>query len=126
MKSRLIVWSVLLLGTATAQAQSQIEYETVAQARQALLATPGVEAKDEEGWLIVNQGPGVAWSFAPRDHEAFPSVGKRQLVQRADGRFEVVTTVLCEAEKAACDRLLQSYRDLDKAMMESLGRRGTD
>jgi hypothetical protein len=112
---------VLTLTPASAQ-QSQIEYATVAQAKSALLAVPGVQTQDQEGWLIVNEKPGVIWSFAPEGHEAHPAVGKRQLLQRNDGSFVVRTDLMCEAGKDACDRLNASYQALDEAMMKSLGK----
>jgi len=121
MRSTILALAALALTVALAHAQqSQIEYASVAEAKAALLAIPGVQTQNQQGWLIVNEKPGVNWSFAPEDHEAHPAVGKRQLLQGDDGRFHVRTDLMCEASKEACDRLHASYQALDEAMMKSL------
>lgn len=121
MRSVIFTLAALALTVAPACAQqSQIEYSTVAEAKEALSAKAGVKVQRQEGWLIFNDGPSVIWSFAPEDHEAWPAVGKRQLLQGDDGRFYVRTDLMCEASKEACDRLHASYQALDEAMMKSL------
>jgi hypothetical protein len=102
-------------------AQSAIEYKTVAEAKAALLAKPGVESRLQDGWLVISENGGnVTWSFTPEGHEAYPAVAKRMLVQNEDGSFHVLTLLGCEAAKDPCDRLAQSYQALDEAMKRAI------
>jgi hypothetical protein len=111
--------AVLALTSATAIAQTTIEYGSAAEAKAALQAKPGVTFELQNGWLIVNDGKDVTWSFPPEGHDAYPAVAKRVLVEDADGRFRVLTSIKCEASKEACDRLAKSYEELDKAMLKA-------
>lgn len=96
----------LLVAAATqAVAQSGIGYASVAEARRAVTALPGAKTSDQQGWLIVEQMP-VMWSFAPAGHEAYPAAIRRTVVRR-DGRIDIDMSMLCEAPKPACDRLVQ-------------------
>jgi hypothetical protein len=115
----LVFLGALLALPSAAVAQSSIEYGSVAEASTALRAKPGVVFELQNGWLIVNEGKDVTWSFPPRGHDAYPAVAKRVLVEDADGRFRVLTSIKCEASKDACDRLAKSYEELDKAMLKA-------
>ena len=53
------------------------------------------------------------------NHDAHPSVGRRQLLQH-QGSFFVKTEILCQARKAACDRLHGDYQLLDQRMTEAI------
>jgi hypothetical protein len=109
-------------GVALAQAPgSTIGFETVAAARTALQAKPGVKQSSNDGWLIIEDTDGSLWSFTPQSHYANPSVGRRILQQR-DGEFFVETRILCQAQKPQCDRLKADYELLDKRMSEALRR----
>ncbi len=110
----------LLALPSAALAQSTIEYGSVAEAKAALQAKPGVAPELQNGWLIVNEGKDVTWSFPPEGHEAYPAVAKRVLVKDADGRFRVLTSIKCEAGKEACERLAKSYEELDKAILKAV------
>ncbi len=98
-----------------------IEFKTVAAARTALLAKPGVKQSSNDGWLIIEDTDGALWSFTPQSHYANPSVGRRSLLQK-DGEFVVQTQILCQAQKPQCDRLKADYETLDKRMTEALRR----
>jgi hypothetical protein len=106
---------------AAAQSSSpeKIEYPSVAAALSALQAKPGVKFTRNADWTIANDTDGSIWSFAPSSHFAYPAVGQRQLIQR-DGGFFVQTRILCEAQKAACDRLRDDYNELDRRMTEAI------
>jgi hypothetical protein len=104
-----------------ASAGSGIPYPTVAAALAALKSKPGVKFDSNDGWTIANDTDGAIWSFTPNDHYANPSVGRRNIEQDA-GRFFVRTQILCQAQKAACDRLHADYRLLDQRMNEAIQR----
>ncbi len=101
--------------------QSSIPYQTVAAAMSGLKAKPGVKFSSNDGWTIAEETGGVLWSFTPANHFANPAVGRRSLHQQ-DGRFFVRTEILCQAQKAACDRLKADYDLLDKRMMEAINK----
>ena len=62
---------------------------------------------------------GALWNFTQAGHPAHPSVACRRIVQ-IDGQMRVETQLHCSAAKAACDRLAESYRALDREMMEAI------
>lgn len=119
--SSAIACSIFLLAApAVAQAPgSAIEFQTVAAARTALLAKPGIKQSSNDGWLVIEDTDGSLWSFTPANHYANPSVGRRTLLQRG-GEFSVQTLILCQAQKPQCDRLKADYELLDKRMTEAL------
>jgi hypothetical protein len=98
-----------------------IPYPTVAAALAALKAKPGVKFDQEDGWTMAKDTDGANWSFTPNNHYAHPSVGRRSIEQDS-GRFFVRTQILCQASKAACDRLHADYALLDKRMNEAIQR----
>jgi hypothetical protein len=120
---RLVPIAAALLATtgiALAQ-QGAIPFQTVAAAMSALKAKPGVKFSNNGGWTIAEDTGGVLWSFTPANHFANPAVGRRTLLEH-NGRYFVRTEILCEAQKAACDRLKDDYDLLDKRMMEAINK----
>ena len=115
----ILLSAATLLVSVEAGAQGGVGYKSVAEARKAVTALPGAKASEQQGWLIVEQMP-VMWSFAPAGHEAYPTAVKRTVVQR-DGRIDIDMSVLCEAPKPACDRLVESFKGLNEQMKRSLG-----
>jgi hypothetical protein len=114
---------VLCLFSGNAQAEAGIGYKTVAEARAALTATPGLEISHPDGWLVVVDRPnGTVWSFTPPDHEAYPAVVKRKVVGREDGTY-IDMNVLCQAPKPPCDRLVESFRELNAQAGKARDRR---
>jgi hypothetical protein len=114
--------AAIALSSATSLGQgSAIEFQSVAAARSALQAKPGVKQSSNDGWLIIEDTDGAIWSFTPAGHYANPSVGRRTLLQR-QGEFFVETQILCQAQKPQCDRLKVDYELLDKRMSEALRR----
>jgi hypothetical protein len=122
-----ILFGVVLLAQASgafAQTSGEgprnaIGYASVSEAYNALRAKPGVTFSDNAGWTIANDTDRSIWSFTPANHYAHPSVGRRSLVASADG-YHVETRILCQADKAACDRLRDDYVLLDKRMTEAI------
>jgi hypothetical protein len=124
MRFSLFIRTILLSATALlaaveAGAQGGVGYTSVADARKAVTALPGAKVSEQQGWLVVEKMP-VMWSFTPAGHEAYPAAVKRTVVQR-DGRIDVDMSVLCEAPKPACDRLVESFKGLNEQMKRSLG-----
>ncbi len=117
-----IVFLAAVMDVAVAQAPgSAIEFQSVAAARTALQAKPGIKQSSNDGWLIIEDTDGAMWSFTPQSHYANPSVGRRTLLQK-QGEFLVETQILCQAQKPQCDRLKADYELLDKRMTEALRR----
>lgn len=97
-----------LPGLAFAQTTlSGIGYASVSAARKALTAKPAVAIADEGGWTIVTDEQGedfTTWTFAPKGHPAYPTVVRRDIVFK-NGNPTLVTRVLCESRRGACDSL---------------------
>ena len=118
----------MLLAASAATAQttngdargSAIGYTSAAEAYDALRAKPGVTFSRNGDWTVATDTDGAMWSFTPSNHPAHPSVGRRRLIQHPDGGFFVETRILCQAEKAACDKLHADYQLLDRRMTEAI------
>jgi len=103
-----------------ADAPSPVGYPTVAAALIALRARNDVTFVEQGGWTIANDERNrTIWSFAPIDNPAYPSVVKRTLVQ-TDLGFNLDMTVLCEARKPACDKLVADFKALNEQARQSL------
>jgi hypothetical protein len=84
-------------------------------------AKPGIEVLPSDATVVSYSDPATSfiWNFAADTNEAFPHVACRRLVE-VDGAYRVVTEISCGAEKAACDRLAESYNALDRKMREAV------
>jgi hypothetical protein len=84
-------------------------------------AKPGIEVLPSDATVVSYSDPATSfiWNFATDTNEAFPHVACRRLVE-VDGAYRVVTEISCGAEKAACDRLAESYNALDRKMREAV------
>jgi len=103
-----------LLLSACETAQQQIErefgYPTVAAAFEALKARKDVKMTSHEGWTIIEDPVNsTLWSFVPADHPAYPAVIRRQMLDRNGGKV-VEMSALCQAPRAACDKLVDEMR----------------
>jgi hypothetical protein len=97
-----------------------IGYPTVAAALDALKSKSGATLSVQGGWTIVNDSVANAiWSFTPPDHPAYPAAVRRGLVQR-DGGVHMEMTALCQASKAACDQLMEEFKQLNARMAQSM------
>jgi hypothetical protein len=93
---------------------TEFDYPTVAAALTALLATPGLDKVfREDGWLGFSDTKNkIIWAFAPNGHPAYPIVVKRVMI--GEGKtMQVKTSYKCEAPKAACDKLMLQFYELD-------------
>lgn len=55
----------------------------------------------------------VLWSFTPETHPAHPTAIKRKIVEK-EGTIYIQMTALCEAKKAACDKLIGQFENLNE------------
>ena len=102
--------------------QSGIGYPTVAAALEALRASPDAKFSVQGGWTIVDdRATGSIWSFTPPDHPAYPAAVKRTVVQR-NGKAYVDMQALCQASKAACDKLIVEFRDMNEKAAQAVRR----
>jgi hypothetical protein len=99
---------------------SGIGYATVAQALAALRADPKVQISVQQGWTIaVDKSTETIWAFVPMGDPAYPAVSKATPVSR-DGGIYVERRILCQASKAACDQLVQRFKQLDERIRQSM------
>ena len=85
---------------------------TASPLRRALHAEPSAQFREQRGWTLVasrERSDAVEWFFTPADHAAHPAVVKRTAIER-DGIGMIDLVALCHAEQAACDRLLDDFR----------------
>ena len=116
---------ILFVALASAQAQGPApRKKSVAETRLELIATPGTVTKQQQdGWFVVEDRANRAvWSFVPNNHDAYPAVVKRSVVTRADGNY-IDMDVICEAPKAACDRLVEDFKALNAETIKGLQKR---
>lgn len=116
---------VLVLGTpcpaVAAEGLCGEAAETLAGLEALVKSKPGVEVVPSDG-TVVSYSLGQAgkiWNFATGSNPAYPSVACRTL-EHKDGAYYVSTKIHCQAEKAACDALAQSYDALDRQMIKAL------
>ena len=99
---------LLIPGLLAAQTTvSGIGYASVSAARKALATKTTVQTADHGGWTIITDEQGddfTTWTFAPKGHPAYPTVVRRDIVFK-NGNPTLVTRVLCESKRGACDTL---------------------
>ena len=99
-----------------------IGYKTVAEARAAVLKRDDVDTREDDGWLIVADHAAFGfWSFTPSDNAAYPAVVRRNIHEK-DGVVSVSMSMLCEAQKSACDELSHQFDDINERMRADLQR----
>jgi hypothetical protein len=100
-------------------AQSGIGYPSVAAALEALKARPDVKISVRDGWTIVNDPiSGAVWSFTPSSHPAHPAAVKRTVVEK-NGQVFLDMQALCQASKAACDKLIAEFQELNEKTVQA-------
>jgi hypothetical protein len=102
-----------------------LEYHSVSEALDSLKSKPGarINVTKPDGWVIVEEGQDVIWSFVPAGHYAYPAVVRRALVIRPGGNLSVEMRALCEAQKDPCDKLIREFEELNERMRRSLQQR---
>jgi hypothetical protein len=109
----------MMLGVLAAQAALAADDEpapigqaSVAGVLEALRADASAQFREQRGWTVVASREGrepVEWFFTPEGHAAHPAVVKRTAIER-DGVGMIDLAALCHAEQAACDLLLDDFR----------------
>lgn len=113
-------------GSREAPAAGDFGYPSVAAALRELRARPDAECGDERGWVVCSQPEArVLWSFTPADHPAHPAGVRREVVEK-DGAIHLQMAVLCEAEQAACDRLVEDFEQLNERLRREFSARGAE
>ena len=99
-----------------------IGYPTVQAALEALQAKPGVQIQitKPDAWTIANEPGDVQWSFTPSTHNAYPAVVRRAIKMKPDGGIFIEMSALCQAEKAACDKLMADFKELNERIGQSV------
>jgi hypothetical protein len=91
---------------------ADIGHASVAAVLESLRAEPSAQFRAQRGWTVVASREGdspVEWFFTPEGHEAHPAVVKRVALERG-GVGMIDLAALCHTEQAACDRLLDGFR----------------
>ena len=105
---------------ALAQEGRGIGYPTVKAAVEALSARNDLNTSVQGGWTIIeDRSANTFWSFTPPNHPAYPAAVKRTIVSRGDG-ISIEMTALCQASKAACDKLMEEFKELNERMSQSM------
>lgn len=116
-----MTWVSAAAGPGQGQALCGEEFGSVEALEAVIQSKPGIKVLASDPSIISYSDPATnfIWNFAKRANEAFPYVACRRLVP-VDGAFQVVTEISCGAEKAACDRLAEAYKELDRRMREAV------
>lgn len=92
----------------------QAAYLTVSDARTGLEHRADVGVSDIGGWRVfVVRSTHETWSFSPEGAASYPCAVMRSLHEE-DGARSVRSRVMCEADKAACDRLVGQVNRFDQ------------
>lgn len=113
---RIVLSLPMVLGAPLALAAgtepAPLEAASVAAVLATLRADPRAEFREQRGWTVVasrDHGDPVQWFFTPEGHSAHPAVVKRTALE-VEGVGMIELTALCHAVQAACDRLLDDFR----------------
>lgn len=105
---------------ALAQEGRGIGYPTVKAALEALSARSDVNTSVQGDWTIIeDRSANTFWSFTPPNHPAYPAAVKRTIVSHGGG-ISIEMTALCQASKAACDKLMEEFKELNERMSQSM------
>jgi hypothetical protein len=133
---RLLALAFFLATTAHGQARSgpmekPLEQDrgrpTVAATLEWLKSKPSINfsVTEPDHWTIATESDFTAqWSFTPPGHYAHPAVVQRLMKKRPNGDVYVEMNVLCETDKASCDRLSEDFTELNEYMRNQLQQRG--
>ncbi len=102
----------------TSEQSDPIKYASVAEALSDLKARNDVSVEVSQGWTTITEADGLTmWSFAPPTHPANPAVAKRVISEDQDG-WHIQMSILCEAEKVACDQFAKDFEALNEQMQQ--------
>jgi len=113
-------------GGAASEPGLTVNSGTVAETLEKAKALPGasVTTTKPDAWVIVSETGGMKiWSFTPSTHYAYPAVVLRHLKVKDNGDLYVEMTGHCEADKAACDKLMKEFEALNERMRQQVQNR---
>ncbi len=103
-----------------------IGYKTVQEALNALRAKPGVQIREQQGWVIVSdqesEKSSALWSFSPEGYPAYPAAVKRITFEKNGGVY-IEMKVLCQAAKEPCDALVRDFQALNERIKAEIRQR---
>jgi len=103
--------------------ENAIGYASPEDALKALQAKPGVNIREENDWFLIDDASEkTLWSIATPRHAVYPTAVKRTLVQEKE-KIDIRMQVLCGADKALCDDLVEQFRKVNAGLAESLNRK---
>jgi hypothetical protein len=103
--------------------ETSIGYASVADALTTLRSRGDVDVSEQNGWTIISEPAKQSlWSFTPPNHPAHPAAVRRTVVQQGS-TIGVQMSVLCQAERAACDKLVAEFQTLNERMRQDIQRR---
>ena len=86
----------------------------------ALKNKDGTKTSVQGGWTIIEDQENsnmILWSFTPDSHPAHPVAVKRTVLEKNQSIY-IQMKALCQAKKAACDRLMQEFEELNQNIMK--------
>lgn len=99
-----------------------IEYASPKSALAALRDEPGVEIREENGWVVASEPKQhVLWSITRKEHPAHPTAVKRCVFEH-DGNVMMGMDVLCGADKSTCDQVVEQFRQLNASLSARMQR----
>ncbi len=120
--------AIVLFGPLILNAQEELGYQgqstekgqSVEKVLAELKLNPEIEMRKNRGWTIARSDTlRSIWSFAPENHEAYPSYVKREVVEE-NGTVFIETTAQCGATKTVCDKLVQDFITLNNQVRENI------
>ncbi len=97
--------------------RSQNKGNSVSQELVMLKNNPNSQIRYDGGWAIIQNGH-THWSFTPEGHAAHPAFAKREIIEK-DGKAVIHMSITCGATKEACDRFVQSFKELNDKIRKS-------
>jgi hypothetical protein len=94
------------------------------QTLESLKSNPDARFSNQSGWIIINVDVAdeqAIYSFTPKSHPAYPSIVKREIVER-NGAIHIDMSAKCSASKAVCDELIQQFLALNNQIKQSMQR----
>ncbi len=92
------------------------------QVLESLRGNPSAVFSTQNGWTIVNvdsEQENSIYSFTPQSHPAYPSIVKREVVEK-DGSIHINMTAKCGATKDICDKLVQQFVALNDKVKQAM------
>ena len=122
-----LLTAIALVGAEVRADDSTIGYPTVDAALDALHKDPHAQFSTRDGWTIVateENGNHVLWSFTPKGHAAYPAAVKRTVLEEKNGAISLEMKVLCFGTQAACDKLVDQFKELNERIKQSMQHHG--